>query len=253
MQPLPALEEYAARESRHLDAELLHRETGPCAPRARRLRPRRVRHRHVHATRAQAALELAELPHGGRQWCDEVANGGGAARRFLTGDVARAGFRAPILRATERAGRAEYDDLDVINGRGWRCGCWRGRRCRLLRGRRQRSDAEEGGEEKSRNARQRLAENHEESFYMRETVSGRADLRRDAAAAVRRTRSAHSRRAASARRAASTGLPGGTRARSSGSCAPVLWGPRPSAPRTAPSRPADRDRAAAHRVRARRV
>src|SRR6516225_6805365 len=54
---------------------------------------------------------------------------------------------------------------------------------------------------------------HEESFYMRVTVSGRAVLRRDAAAAVRRTRSARSRRAASARRAASTGPPGDTRAR----------------------------------------
>jgi hypothetical protein len=119
-----------------------------CAPRAGRLRPCRVRHRHVAAARAQAVLELGELPHGGGERGDEVSDLRRAGRGLIASHVARVGFRTPVLRPTERSGGPEHDDLDVVNGaraaRGRRrfFGCrgspWRHEQCE--RGERERGE-----------------------------------------------------------------------------------------------------------------
>src|SRR5207248_353996 len=52
MQILAALEKHIAAQARHIDADALNCEARACAPGARRLRPRRMRHGHVRAARA---------------------------------------------------------------------------------------------------------------------------------------------------------------------------------------------------------
>src|SRR2546429_880345 len=97
VQELAALEKDRATQARYVEAEALYGEAGPRSPGARRLRPGGVSQLDIVTVRAQAVLELGELPGAHRQLRHEAPDLGRVTGRFVARDGALARLRAPVL------------------------------------------------------------------------------------------------------------------------------------------------------------
>src|SRR5207237_1863446 len=138
VQELAALEKDRATQARYVQAEAPYGEAGPRSPGARRLRPGGVSQRDIVTVRAQAVLELGELPGARRQLRHEAPDLGRVTGRFVARNGALARLRAPVLGRARGGGRAKDDELDVVDRDARR----RGRRGRVLRGGRERPAAQ---------------------------------------------------------------------------------------------------------------
>src|SRR2546430_831050 len=121
VQELAALEKDRATQARYVQAEAPYGEAGPRSPGARRLRPGGVSQRDIVTVRAQAVLELGELPGARRQLRHEAPDLGRGTGRFVARDGALARLRAPVLGARRGGPRASLSGSCARRSRD-RCG-----------------------------------------------------------------------------------------------------------------------------------